>query len=126
MAKRRRRFQEAWSFLATVASTTDANLLAATSRELRGILFRIFISDLFGGRCGSSFLPWTGGSGLCCAFSDGSVALLLEAGGTREPEQRLPTGPWVRTNPVFVSVKTLRQAEQAALVKLRSSLCSRF
>lgn len=56
MAKRRKRFQEDWSFLATAASTTKANFLAATSREPCGIFFRIFTAYLFGRRC-RSLLP---------------------------------------------------------------------
>ena len=122
MAKRRRRFQEDWSFLATAASTTEANFLAATSREPRGILFRIFTAYLFGRRCGSSSSPWTGEAGPCCTLSNGGDAALLVSGGAREPEQRMSTGPWVRTKPVFVSVKTLRHTEHAALVELAPSV----
>ena len=122
VAKRRRRFQEDWSFLATAASTTKANFLAATSREPRGILFRIFTAYLFGRRCRSSSFPWTGEAGPCCTLSNGGDAVLLMSGGVQEPEQRLSTGPWVRTKPIFVRVKTLRYTEHAALVRLAPSV----
>ena len=121
MAKCRRRFQEDWSFLATAASTTKANFLAATFCELRGILFRIFTAYLFGRRCRSSF-PWTGEASPCCTLFNGGDVALLVSGGAQEPEQRLSTGPWVQTKLVFVSVKTLRHTKHAALVKLAPSV----
>ena len=58
----------------------------------------------------------SGEDGFASCTNDGVCdATPMEAGGALEPGQRLSTGPRVLTKPVFVSVKTLRQAAQAAL-----------
>ena len=68
------------------------------------VLFQDF-HGVSGRHCRSSSSPWTGEAGPCCTSSNGGAT--VGGGGAREPEQQLSTGPWVQTNLVFISVKTL-------------------
>ena len=103
--------------MVTTASTKETSFLAALSREPRRILLRSFVDCVSISRPPGSFTSHPSGEdGFASCANDGVCgATPMEAGRALEPGQRLSTGPWVQTKLVFVSVKTLRQAAQAAL-----------
>ena len=101
--------------LVTTDSITDVNFLAARSLKAQEILLMIFTEGLGGENWRWASSGWAGDPNLLGALVGGRGRLLLVVGWACEPGQRLLTGPWVRTNPVFVKAKTLLQTAHGAL-----------